>query len=109
AALLGAVAHLPSARVLWIVLPLLAAPLLPRLADSARLPPAHRDSWMAVLGVGLVGLYVAVHLGSFDHGVIEQIGDFARPPGPASESDSFWLFSAVATALVPLVFLADRK
>jgi MFS family permease len=106
AALLGAVAHLPSGRVLWISLPLLAAPFLLRLADSARLPPARRDSWTAVLAVSLVGLYVAVHLGSFEHGLIEQIGDFARPPGPASGSDSLWLFSAVATALVPLVFLA---
>jgi len=106
AALLGAVAHLSFARALWIVLPLLAAPFLLRLADSARLPPARRDSWQAVLGVSLVGLYVGIHLSSFDHGLIEQIGDFARPLGPASGSDSLWLFSAVATALVPLIFLA---
>lgn len=106
AALLGAVAHLPFARVFWIVLPLLAAPFFLRLADSARLPPAHRQSCQAVLLVSLAGLYVAVHLGSFEIGLIERIGDLARRSGPASPSDLLWWFSAAGTVLVPLIFLA---
>ncbi len=105
AALLGVLAHLPFARILWIVLPLLAAPFLLRLADSARLPPAHRDSWKAVLGVGLIGLYLGIHLGSFEIGLVEEIGDLSRSFGPASRSDFLWWLSAVATALVPLVVL----
>jgi MFS family permease len=106
AALLGALAHLPFGRVFWIVLPLLAAPLLLRLADSERLPPAHRDSCTMVLMVGLVGLYVAVHLGSFESGLIEEIGSFGRGSGPASASDLLWWLSVAATTLVPVVLLA---
>ena len=105
AALLAAVAHLASGRFLWIVLPLLASPFLLRLTDSARLPPAHRDSWKAVLAVGLVGLYVAVHLGSFESGLVEQIGDLARNSEPASTSDVLWWLSVAATAVVPVAFL----
>lgn len=106
AALLGALAHLPFGRVLWIVLPILAAPFLLRLADSARLPPAHRDSCKAVLLVSLIGLYVAVHLGSFESGLVEAIGNLARESGPASRSDVLWWLAAAATVLVPVVFLA---
>jgi MFS family permease len=107
AALLGAVAHLPFGRVFWIVLPLLAAPFLLRLADSVRLPPAHRNSCEAVLFVSLAGLYVAVHLGSFESGLIEEIGNFGRRAGgPASTSDVLWWLSATATILVPLILLA---
>jgi len=105
-ALLGAVAHLPFARVSWIVLPLLAAPFLLRFADSERLPPAHRDSATAVLLVGLVGLYAAVHLGSFDIGLIEEIGDLARRSGPASTSQVLRWLSVAGTALVPVILLA---
>ena len=106
AALLGAAAHLPFGRVFWIVLPLLAASFLLRLADSERLPPAHRDSCQAILIVSLVGLYVAVHLGSFESGLIEEIGNPARGAGPASTSDLLWWLSAAATGLVPVVLLA---
>jgi hypothetical protein len=106
AALLGAVAHLPLGRGFWIVLPLLAAPLLLRLADSERLPPAHRDSLTAVLLVGLVGLYLAVHLGSFDAGLIEEIGDLVRRSGPASTSEVLRWLSVAGTALMPVILLA---
>jgi len=105
-ALLGAVAYLPFGRVFWIVLPLLAAPFLLRLADSERLPPAHRDSCNAVLFVGLAGLYIAVHFGSFKIGLIEELGDFTRRSGPASASGLLWWFSAIGTAVVPIAFLA---
>lgn len=106
AALLGALAHLPLGRAAWIVVSLLIAPLAWRLSESARLPPAHRSSWTAVLGVSLAGLYVAVHLGSFDGGLVEAIGSFDRSSGPASSSELLRWLSAAATAVVPLVFLA---
>lgn len=105
AALLIAVARYPGGRLFWIVLPLLAMPVLLRLADSARLPPAHRDSCNAVLIVGLVGLYIAVHLGSFESGLVEEIGEINRRSGPASTSDLLWWLSAFATGLVPAVLL----
>lgn len=106
AALLGALAHLPFGRILWIVLPILAAPFLLRLGDSARLPPAHRGSCQAVLLVSLAGLYVAVHLGSFASGLIEEIGDLGRHSGPAARSDVLWWIAAATTAVVPIVYLA---
>ena len=106
AALLGAVAHLPFGRLFWIVPPLLAAPFFLRLADSARLPPAQRNSCQAVLLVSLAALYVAVHLGSFENGLIEEIGNFGRRAGPASTSDVLWWLSVTATMLVPLILLA---
>ncbi|HEX9943242.1 MAG TPA: hypothetical protein VGG03_14575 [Thermoanaerobaculia bacterium] len=106
AALLACLAALPGGRVLWIAVPAVTAPLLVRLSDSARLPPAHRGSCKAALGVALAGLYVALHLGSFESGLIEEIGRFGRNPGSASTSSLLWWLSAAATALVPVVYLA---
>ena len=104
AALLGVVGTLPGGRILWIVLPALAAPFLARLAEAARLPPTHRASWAAVLVVALTGLYVAVHLGSFDSGLIEELRDL-HLPGGMPRNDLFRWLSAAGTAIVPLVYL----
>ncbi|MBW8875287.1 MAG: hypothetical protein JF614_10025 [Acidobacteria bacterium] len=103
AALLVALARLPAGRLLWIALPLAAAPFLLRLAESPRLPPAHRSSFTAVLLVALVGLYVAVHLGSWETQLVEEIGEARR--GLPPQNDTLWWLSVVATALVPLVLL----
>lgn len=104
AALLVVLARLPLGRLLWIALPLAAAPLLLRLTETPRLPPAHRASWTAVLCVLLAGLYAAVHLGSWEAQTIEEIGERHRavPPG----SDLLWWLAEAATALVPAVLLA---
>ncbi len=99
AALLGCVAFLPFGRLLWIALPLAAAPWLARSADSARLPPALRASCAAALAVGLTGLYVAVHIGSFDGGLIEWS---SHPIYPITELRGL---AIAATALVPVVYL----
>jgi len=104
AALLGALGTLPGGRILWIVLPALAAPFLARWADAARLPPAHRASWAAVLVVALTGLYVAVHLGSFDSSLIEELSDLNTLRGMPRNELLRWL-SAAAMAIVPLVYL----
>ncbi|HEV8581820.1 MAG TPA: hypothetical protein VGX68_22350 [Thermoanaerobaculia bacterium] len=106
AALLLAVARFPGGRLFWIVLPLLAMPVLLRLADSERLPPAHRHSCNAVLIVALIGLYVAVHLGSFESGLVEEIQGIPRFSRPASTSDLLWWLSVAGTALVPVTLLA---
>ncbi|HKV08199.1 MAG TPA: hypothetical protein VJ725_08685, partial [Thermoanaerobaculia bacterium] len=68
ATLLGVLAHLPAARLFWIALAVLAAPVLLRLEDSPRLPPALRASATAALVTALAGLYIAVNLQSFDLG-----------------------------------------
>ena len=104
AALLAALAQLPFGRLLWIVLPLAAAPVLLRLAVSPRLPPAHRASCTAVLAVALTGLYLAVHVRSWEAGTIEEIGRGQAARGTGH--DILWWLAAAATALVPLAFLA---
>jgi len=111
AAAFAAGAHLPAARALWIVLPLAAAPALLRLAESSRLPPAHRGSAMAVLLVALTGLYLAVHLGSWDRRLVEELGGrpASAPDSPLSGLAHGGLprWAAVAgTALVPIALLA---
>jgi hypothetical protein len=106
ASFLAMLTDFPGARILWIVLPLAAAPLLLRLSDSERLPPALRHCCTAALVVGLVGLYGAVHLGSFDLGALEVLRRSFRDLGPASRSGILRSLSIAATALVPLVYLA---
>ncbi|MEA2601580.1 MAG: hypothetical protein QOF89_2572 [Acidobacteriota bacterium] len=103
-AVLIALAQWPFGRLLWIALPLAAAPFLLRLSESSRLPPSHRTSWTLVLGVALAGLYVAVHLGSWEEQLVEEIGQarMLQPP----RSDSLWWLSMAATALVPVILLA---
>lgn len=105
ASLLGALGCLHSGRLLWILLPLLISPFLLRLAESPQLPPSHRASFTAVLAVAIVGLYFAVHLGSWDWQLLEEIGWKARL-FRATQRDLLWWLSVAATALVPLVLLA---
>jgi hypothetical protein len=105
AALLGSFTVFPGGRLIWIVLPLVAAPALARLAGSARLPPAHRASCAAALGVALVGLYVALNLASYDLGWLERDRfDWRFHPGVWGGA-ARPLFIA-ATALIPPVYLA---
>jgi MFS family permease len=104
AALLGGLAFLPHGRLLWILVPLILARPLVRGADSVRLPPALRAGCTAVLAVGLVGLYLAVHFGSFDYGLIEVVSHAGRSH-PLAVNGGRGLAIA-ATALVPLVYLA---
>jgi MFS family permease len=105
ATLLAALACLPLGRLWWIVLPLAAAPLLFKLSASPRLPPAHRHSWIAVLLVSLAGLYAAVHLGSWQAQIIEDVGHLTLLPS-APQGDTRWSLSVAATALVPILLLA---
>lgn len=104
AALLGVLGTLPGGRLLWIALPAFMAPLLARWMDSERLPPSHRASWATVLVVGLTGLYVAVHLGSFESRLIEELRNLDQATVP--RNDLLRWLSAAATAVVPIVYLA---
>lgn len=106
ASFLTALTYAPGVRILWIVLPLAAAPLLLRFSDSERLPPALRHCCMAALVVGLAGLYIAVHLSSFDFGALEVLRRDFSNLGPASKSKILRGLSIAATALVPIVYLA---
>ena len=103
AALLGALLFVPEARLFWIVIPLLAAPVLFLLSRSERFPPSHRAAGMAALATAITGLYVAVHLGSFDSNLLENLWNWRGSP-PAFPGLR-WL-SILATALVPVAVLA---
>lgn len=104
AAVLMALAYLPGGRALWIVLTLLAAPVFLRLSDVERFPPSHRTGFVAALLVALAGLYFAVHLGSFDLGTIESLGDRSWLKAASGSRVLRWL-SVAGTALIPLVLL----
>jgi hypothetical protein len=104
ASLLLALGFIPGERLLWIVVPLVVAPLLLRLSDSPRLPPAHRTACTFALVVALAGLYFALHYGSVNGRVIEKMDDFGRLEIPPSILWG-WL-SLAGTALLPVGFLA---
>lgn len=89
-------------RALWTFVPLLTTPLLLRAGDSARLPPAHRRSAQALAVLGLVFLYGAVHVGSWDEGLVELIADQGKVRREAGVLRSL---SIAATALVPVLTL----
>jgi hypothetical protein len=64
---------------------------------SARLPPRHRRAACAVQLVAAVALYVALHLGSWDEGLLER----GARPGATPWRSLFIL----ATALLPVVLI----
>jgi len=100
-ALFPLLARGPWGRLTWVIVPVALVPALLRAGDSARLPPSHRRSCQAVAVVCLVFLYLAVHLGSWDLGLVEALtgeGRASRAPAPAPFRPLF----AVATALVPV-------
>jgi MFS family permease len=95
-------ARMPLGRLLWIVLPLILAPFLLRAGESAARPPAHRRAADALLAVSLVFLYLAVHLGSWDEKILEQL----RGGSPDLTPIALLRFaSALATAAVPVIVL----
>jgi hypothetical protein len=101
----GALLWLPGARVTWVA-SAVALPWLMAGSDSARLPPAHRRCLEAAAAVFIIALYVAVHIGSWDDGLLEgfrhgsyELVEWMR------QSRLRWL-CIVATALVPLLLVA---
>ena len=103
AALLGSSTVIPGGRLVWIALPLVLAPFLVRGSESDRLPPLLRASCAAALGVALAGLYVAVNFASYDHAWLE-VWNENRPVG--LDSEGWRVLSWIATAAVPIVYLA---
>jgi len=98
-------ARVPFGRGLWVAVTALGAPVFLRASDSARLPPPHRRSCEAVAILSLVFLYAAVHLGSWDLGLVEMVSDHSGRFLSSSSPPARPLFAA-ATALVPVLALA---
>jgi len=91
----------PGARACWVVaalallFPLLAASVSPRLA------PSHRRSADAALVTTLAALYFAVHLGSYDAGLLER----GALLGPFEGARRDRILYIMGTAVVPLFVL----
>jgi uncharacterized membrane protein YgcG len=93
----------PLGRVSWVIVGAVTAPLLVAAADSVRLPPTHRRSCSAMAVASLVFLYLAVHVGSWDRGIVEGMaGHWDRLSRPAGSARPFFV---IATALVPVATL----
>jgi len=96
----------PLTRLTWIVAALLLVPLALRGSESARLIPSRRRSCAAVLALALIGLYVALHIGSWDGQILER--------GMLSFQRDAWAtplrlpraFFKLTTALIPMALLA---
>jgi hypothetical protein len=93
-----------GARACWVVaalalvLPLLAASVSPRLA------PSPRRAADAALVTALAALYFAVHLGSYDGGLLERSAVLGPFEGAVPRPGRF--LHIVGTTVVPLVVLA---
>jgi hypothetical protein len=101
-ALFFVLARLPGARPFWIAAAAALLPLLHAATRSARWAPPHRRAAAAGLLVALAALYLAVHLGSFDARLVEELA-------LEGENKARLLPRALAiagTALVPALVLA---
>jgi hypothetical protein len=94
-------AQAPLARLLWIAVALGSALPLLRKGDSGDLPPVHRRACHASLGVSLIGLYVALHLGSWDHRFVESLREVR-----VEERALPRVLAVLGTGLIPLGLLA---
>jgi hypothetical protein len=95
------VARTPIGRALWVAVPVVAAPLLLSAGGRIGLAPAHRRCCQASAAVALSFLYLGVHLGSWDAGLVEEIGGRR-----AASSGAPRALYVLATALVPVLVVA---
>jgi hypothetical protein len=100
-------AQLPDGRLLWIVAGATIPAALLRASDSERLAPPHRQALVGVALIGLIALYVAIHLGSWDSGLVGWLSAW-RWPGDWQPDrwPQFRGFASAATALLPVLVVA---
>jgi hypothetical protein len=97
----GLLARAPAGRWLWILAALvLAAPLL-RGGEERRLSPALRGCCQVGLALVVLALYGAVHIGSWDSGLVESLAHGDRLASNLALRALFVL----ATGLLPLGLL----
>jgi hypothetical protein len=97
-------ARAPGGRLLWLLAGPLAAAVGLWAGDRSRVAPAHRRGAQAVAVIGLLALYTALHLGSWDDGLVEIVG--GRALGPAVREGPLRRLAIVATAVIPVLMLA---
>jgi hypothetical protein len=99
-------------RVLWVVAATLASPLFLRASESVRLPPPHRHACLYALVISICAFYLAFHLGSWDHRLIESVADLRDRSEPVRHGAGR-LLSILMTALLPVIVtgfgLATRR
>lgn len=103
----GLLAQPPNGRLLWIAFGGLSPLLLFRASESARLAPSQRKGLVGSALVCLAALYFALHLGSWDQGILGWLsawrwsGQWEPDLRAASR-----LVAVAGTALVPVLVAA---
>lgn len=95
------VARLPAGRWLWLAAAIALAPLCDALSRHPRLAPSHRRGALLGLALALVAGYLAIHLGSVDTSMVEELGG-RRGASPLLPRP----LAAAATAVYPLACMA---
>jgi hypothetical protein len=99
-----ALAELPAARLLWVLVATAAlGPLLAGCRHAALAPSQRLGCWLAV-AVALAALVVALNLLSWDQGWVEGLWGRTDDGGPGIRA-RLRPVAIIATALLPLVFL----
>jgi hypothetical protein len=108
AAAFALIARAPYGRLSWILLGAAAMALLRPRLDTPALPPDLRRCAAAVFAVAGAAIYAAVNLFSVDQRLVEMIQGHGAgfEPSAAPPSSSWRLLSKVATALLPVIYLA---
>jgi hypothetical protein len=99
----GLLLNFAGARALWAAAAVVLSPLALIGSSAAGLAPRHRRSCEVVLALSLVALYIAVHIGSWDDGVLETVrgGGLEEP-----RSSPVRTLFVVGTAVLPVVLIA---
>jgi hypothetical protein len=103
-ALFGLLGRFPAGRLAWILVAgfLIAATF--RRLDRAALTPPHRRALAGVFAVSALSLYAAVNRYSVDQRLVESLQEVSQ--SGTAPSAIIRILSSVATALLPVVFLA---
>jgi hypothetical protein len=103
-ALFGLLGRFPAGRLGWILVAGILIVAAFRRLDRAALAPPHRRAWAGIFAVSALALYAAVNRYSLDQRWIEALQETSPPI--AIPSLALRILSSVATALLPVIFLA---
>lgn len=98
-------ARFPGGRLWWILAGVLLIVAAARALDRAALPPPLRSACAGVLAVSALALYAAFNRYSLDRRLIELVQSGANHPA-AEPWLAIPMLSTLATAAIPLLFLA---
>lgn len=93
----------PLGRALWLLAGSALAALAARRLDDFSLAPSHRRSAAVLVVAGLLAVYAAVNVYSFDQHLLENFRPYSAARGV--RSSGLVALSALATAVLPLATL----